>query len=67
MVAQSLDKQTTVNEIKAQMIDPMSNVSRLLNKLMEKQLIIKVWNQEDQYLVYIQITNPIGYVPVNCV
>ena len=56
IVAQSPDQQAKVNEIKAQMFDPMSNVSRLLNKLMDKQLIIKVRNQQDQRLVYIKIT-----------
>ncbi|KGJ97540.1 MarR family winged helix-turn-helix transcriptional regulator [Colwellia psychrerythraea] len=56
IVALSENKQATVNEIKAQMFDPMSNVSRLLNKLMGKQLIIKVRNQEDQRLVHIKIT-----------
>ena len=56
IVAQSSDKQATVNEIKAQMFDPMSNVSRLLNKLMDKKLIIKVRNQQDQRLVYIKNT-----------
>lgn len=57
VVAQSPNKQATVNEIKSQMLDPMSNVSRLLNKLMDKKLIIKVRNQQDQRLVYIQITS----------
>jgi len=56
IVYKSTDKQATVNEIKAQMLDPMSNVSRLLNKLMDKKLIIKVRNQQDQRLVYIQNT-----------
>ncbi|MDX1474540.1 MAG: winged helix DNA-binding protein, partial [Reinekea sp.] len=37
--------------------DPMSNVSRLLNKLMEKQLIQKVRSAEDQRVVYIQLTD----------
>ncbi len=59
IVAQSENQQAKVNEIKAQMFDPMSNVSRLLNKLMEKQLIVKVRNTEDQRLVHIQIT-PLG-------
>ncbi len=56
IVAQSPNSQATVNEIKAEMFDPMSNVSRLLNKLMIKKLIIKIRNQEDQRIVHIQIT-----------
>ncbi|MEE9445314.1 MAG: MarR family transcriptional regulator [Cocleimonas sp.] len=56
IVAQSPNSQATVNEIKAKMFDPMSNVSRLLNKLMTKKLIIKIRNQEDQRIVHIQIT-----------
>ncbi|MFT2109986.1 MarR family winged helix-turn-helix transcriptional regulator [Marinomonas sp. 2405UD68-3] len=56
IVAQSENQQATVSQIKTQMFDPMSNVSRLLNKLMEKKLIMKVRNVEDQRLVHIQIT-----------
>lgn len=45
-----------VNEIKSKMLTPMSNVSRLLNKLMDKKLIVKVRDHEDQRKVYIEIT-----------
>jgi DNA-binding MarR family transcriptional regulator len=57
IVAQSQHKKATVNEIKSQMFDPMSNVSRLLNKLMDKALITKVRDKKDKRLVYIQITS----------
>lgn len=46
----------TVNTIRDNMMDPMSNVSRLLNKLMEKKLIEKVRNLEDQRIVHTHIT-----------
>ena len=45
----------TVNTIRERMLDPMSNVSRLLNKLMEKQYIEKVRSSEDQRVVHIHI------------
>ena len=47
----------TVNTIRDNMMDPMSNVSRLLNKLMEKKLIEKVRDLEDQRIVHIHITD----------
>ena len=56
IVAKSDEEKVTVNDIKAEMFDPMSNVSRLLNKLMDKKLIIKIRDEEDQRLVFIQIT-----------
>lgn len=46
----------TVNQIKDQMIDPKSNVSRLLNKLMDKQLVTKHRDDEDQRVVFVHIT-----------
>ncbi len=57
IIAFSTDKKTTVNQIKQQMIDPNSNVSRLLNKLMQKQLIEKRREVDDQRVVYIHITS----------
>ncbi len=46
----------TVNLIKDRLIDRMPNVSRLLNKLMEKGLIEKERNLSDQRVVYIKLT-----------
>lgn len=59
ILAISQEEKVMVNDIKAQMLTPMSNVSRLLNKLMEKALIVKVRDNEDQRKVYINIT-PLG-------
>ena len=50
-------KTTTVNLIKERLIDRMPNVSRLLNKLMEKGLIEKQRDTSDQRVVYIKITS----------
>lgn len=50
------NKTATVNLIKERLIDRMPNVSRLLNKLMEKGLIEKERNTSDQRVVYIKIT-----------
>lgn len=47
---------TTVNHIREHMGDPMSNVSRLLNKMVEKALIEKRRSDSDQRVVYVQIT-----------
>jgi DNA-binding MarR family transcriptional regulator len=49
------DQRATVNMIRERMMDPMSNVSRLLNKLMDKGLLEKVRSQQDQRVVYIHI------------
>jgi DNA-binding MarR family transcriptional regulator len=46
----------TVNQIKKFMIDESPNLSRALNKLMASKLIIKNRSEEDQRVVYIQIT-----------
>ena len=45
-----------VNQIRAQMFDEGSNISRTLNKLMEYQFIEKVRNTEDQRTVNIKLT-----------
>lgn len=45
-----------VNFIRDRMIDRMPNVSRLLNKLMEKGLIRKDRDLSDQRVVYIKLT-----------
>ena len=42
--------------IKERLIDRMPNVSRLLNKLMEKGLVEKQRDTSDQRVVYIKIT-----------
>ena len=46
----------SVNLIKDRLIDRMPNVSRLLNKLMEKGLIVKDRSTSDQRVVYIRLT-----------
>ena len=51
-----LDKTATVNLVRERLIDRMPNVSRLLNKLMEKGLIIKERNLSDQRVVYVKLT-----------
>ena len=54
------EKQTaTVNLIKDRLVDRMPNVSRLLNKLMDKGLIEKERNLSDQRVVYVKLT-PLG-------
>lgn len=46
----------TVNVIRERLVDRMPNVSRLLNKLMEKGFIVKERNLTDQRIVYIKLT-----------
>jgi DNA-binding MarR family transcriptional regulator len=46
----------TVNLVRDRMIDRMPNVSRLLNKLMDKKLINKDRDLSDQRVVYIKLT-----------
>lgn len=46
----------TVNLIGDRLIDRMPNTSRLLNKLMEKGLIEKERNANDQRVVYVRLT-----------
>ncbi|WP_426668027.1 MarR family winged helix-turn-helix transcriptional regulator [Mucilaginibacter sp. McL0603] len=46
----------TVNLIRERLIDRMPNVSRLLNKLMDKELIKKDRDLSDQRVVYIKLT-----------
>jgi DNA-binding MarR family transcriptional regulator len=47
----------TVNLIRERLIDRMPNVSRLLNKLMDKGLIKKDRDLSDQRVVYINLTS----------
>jgi DNA-binding MarR family transcriptional regulator len=49
-------KIATVNLLRERLIDRMPNVSRLVNKLMEKGLIEKERNLTDQRVVYIKLT-----------
>lgn len=46
----------TVGTVRDGMMDPNSNISRLLNKLMEKGLIDKLRQRHDQRVVSIEIT-----------
>ena len=50
-------KELTVNQIKKFMIDDSSNLSRVLNKLMDKKLIVKTRSDVDQRVVYIRIND----------
>ena len=45
-----------INLIKDRMIDRMPNVSRLVNRLMEKGFIEKARNNADQRVVYVKLT-----------
>jgi len=56
IISQSPEQKVNVNQIKEQMLDPASNVSRLLNKLMDKGCIIKHRDSTDQRVVTITIT-----------
>lgn len=49
-------QQSTVSLIRDEMTDPNSNVSRLLNKLMEKGFVEKRRSSEDQRVVHIRLT-----------
>ena len=50
------EQMATVNLIKERLIDRMPNTSRLLNKLLEKGLIQKERNPDDQRVVYVKLT-----------
>lgn len=50
------DEGLTVGELREGMTDPNSNISRLLNKLMDKGHIAKVRQSDDQRVVRIQLT-----------
>ncbi|MBR9980075.1 MAG: winged helix DNA-binding protein [Desulfatitalea sp.] len=49
-------EKVTVNTIKAFMFDDSPNVSRSINKLVEKQLVTKQRSSEDQRVVFVSIT-----------
>ncbi|MCT4614740.1 MAG: MarR family transcriptional regulator [Marinifilaceae bacterium] len=57
ILSKSPEKQLTVNQIKNFLIDESSNLSRALNKLMDRQLIIKERSLSDQRVVHIKITD----------
>lgn len=52
-------KSTSVNSIMGRMIDKMSNVSRLVDKLKAKEFVIRKVNHDDRRQVDIEIT-PLG-------
>ena len=56
IIAGQKDGKANVQIIKDRMIDDSPNVSRLLNKLREKQLIEKERCTLDQRIVYLQLT-----------
>jgi DNA-binding MarR family transcriptional regulator len=47
--------QCTVNTLKSAMVDPNSNVSRMLNKMEEKGLVKRVPDEVDGRVVYLRI------------
>ncbi|MCT4646271.1 MAG: MarR family transcriptional regulator [Carboxylicivirga sp.] len=47
----------TVNQIKQSMVEDSPNISRALNKLMEKKLVLKRRDKQDQRIVHITITD----------
>jgi Transcriptional regulators len=55
IISQQKDQLATVGTIRERMQDPMSNVSRLLNKLVEKGLVSKEHGTEDQRVVRIHL------------
>jgi DNA-binding MarR family transcriptional regulator len=55
IIAKQKDQFATVGTIREQMQDPMSNVSRLLNKLVEKGLVTKEHGTDDQRIVRIHL------------
>jgi DNA-binding MarR family transcriptional regulator len=55
IIAKQKDQFATVGTIREQMQDPTSNVSRLLNKLVEKGLVCKEHSTDDQRVVRIHL------------
>lgn len=51
----AVDKMT-VNELRETLIDDSPNVSRILNKMVEKGLVRKERQSEDQRVVYVSLT-----------
>ena len=56
MLAARKEEGMTVGELRDGMTDPSSNISRLLNKLMDKGHIAKIRGEGDQRVVRIQLT-----------
>lgn len=56
IVAKSEPNGCSVNTIKSNMFDPMSNVSRMLSKLEKKELIHKSLSSDDQRSAVIHLT-----------
>jgi DNA-binding MarR family transcriptional regulator len=56
ILSKAPNKNLTVNQIKSFLVDENSNLSRALNKLMDRKLIKKVRSKTDQRVVYIMIT-----------
>ena len=56
ILSKSPNKYLTVNQIRSFLIDENSNLSRALNKLMDRKFIIKERSANDQRVVYIKIT-----------
>jgi len=55
ILAEQPEQRATVSTIRESMMDPMSNVSRLLNKLMQKGLVEKRRDEDDQRVVHIRL------------
>lgn len=49
-------KAISVNAVAVRMIDKMSNVSRLIDKLKDKDLVLRTINQDDRRQVDIEVT-----------
>ncbi|WP_201778219.1 MarR family winged helix-turn-helix transcriptional regulator [Thalassomonas viridans] len=55
-LSKATEDELTVGQLKAALIDESPNVSRALNKLVEKGLVRKRRSEEDQRTVFISIT-----------
>ena len=60
------DDRVTVNTIRSYMVDDSPNVSRSINKLVDKQLVTKERSNEDQRVVYVTITEAGEKVHQSC-
>jgi len=57
LLADEVGGEATVGTLREGMMDPNSNISRLLNKLMEKGHVEKLRQRDDQRVVSIKITS----------
>lgn len=55
-LSHSPEKCLTVNQLKQNMLDDSPNVSRALNKLVDKGFVSKLRSEKDQRTVYVHIT-----------